>query len=129
MYLQRDTHTLACKLGLFTSEAAFLKEQKRLGIPLHEYESWPRPSRAAVVYYNHLKDGDLAVVIVGDTSALDGIQIAAMLAHEATHVWQYHCDLIGERNPFASREFSAYGIQHVLQRLLNAYAKQKGLVK
>jgi hypothetical protein len=43
-----------------------------------------------------------------------------MLVHEAVHVWQFHCENIGEREP--SIEFEAYSIQAVSQFLMEAYA-------
>ena len=49
-------------------------------------------------------------------------QIAGLLAHEATHVWQYYREWIGENEP--SKEFEAYSVQAITQRLFESYRTQ-----
>ena len=50
------------------------------------------------------------------------IEIAGILVHEAVHVWQAHCEDIGEDDP--SAEYEAYSIQRIAQRLMESYVKQ-----
>lgn len=128
-YLNRSVHTLACKVGLITSENTLHSEMARLGVPRRD---WPQMNEgatlAAVHYYSHNESGDeLALIVVGDLSHKTGIEIACILAHEVVHVWQHHCNLINEPNPFASKEFSAYGIQWLLESVLTEYRKQMKL--
>ena len=52
---------------------------------------------------------------------IEGIPIAALLVHEAVHIWQKYCERIGEHTP--SDEFMAYGIQFLSQELMYAYVK------
>ena len=54
---------------------------------------------------------------------LSGVQIAAMLVHEAVHVWQTIRRSIGETSP--SSEFEAYSIQHIAQELMSRYVELK----
>ena len=49
-----------------------------------------------------------------------GLKIAALLVHEAVHVFQYHCEYLGETAP--SKEFEAYSIQFIAQALMQKYA-------
>jgi hypothetical protein len=46
-------------------------------------------------------------------------EVAAMLAHEAVHVWQATCEFIGETNP--GREQAAYAIQNIVYVLYQDY--------
>lgn len=50
------------------------------------------------------------------------IQIAALLCHEAVHVFQNHCEAIGEEKP--SDEFQAYAIEQIALRLMFAYTRE-----
>ena len=49
--------------------------------------------------------------------------ICGYLAHEATHIWQFVCDYIGEKEP--SREFEAYMIQHITTELISEFFNHK----
>jgi hypothetical protein len=50
---------------------------------------------------------------------ITGLQVAALLVHEAVHVWQLFRESIGEHGP--SKEFEAYSIQAISQRLMERY--------
>lgn len=72
--------------------------------------------------------GDLACVVgLSDTSGRDPIEVAGLLVHEAVHVWQQHCESIGEDNPAAEQE--AYGIQAIAQELMAEYSRRIGARK
>lgn len=49
----------------------------------------------------------------------DIAEIFSLIAHEATHVWQYTRVLIGETHP--SSEFEAYAIQNISQSLVEDF--------
>ena len=49
-------------------------------------------------------------------------QLAAMLTHEAVHMWQVARERLGEDKP--SQEFEAYAIQALTQRLLEEFERQ-----
>ena len=66
--------------------------------------------------------GLAAVVCLGDVSRRSPDGVAALLVHEAVHVWQAFCGHIGEKSP--SDEFEAYSIQSISYELLSAFARQ-----
>ena len=65
-----------------------------------------------------------AVVCLGDVSRRSLVDVAALLVHEAVHVWQAFCEDIGEKSP--SDEFEAYSIQSISHELLSAFTRQSG---
>lgn len=48
----------------------------------------------------------------------------ALLVHEAAHVWQEECRLIGEKEP--SSEMEAYCLQNLAQGLFQAFGVLTG---
>ncbi len=65
------------------------------------------------------------IVTLRDNPEFSGIQVAAILVHEAVHVWQTVRSMMGEEAP--SSEFEAYSIQSIAQGLMGEYARLKGL--
>jgi len=49
--------------------------------------------------------------------------VAALLVHEAVHIFQWWCDGVGETNP--SDEFEAYCIQWISQQLFYEYDRRR----
>lgn len=47
------------------------------------------------------------------------LEIAGLICHEATHVWQYVRENMGETDP--SKEFEAYAMQAIFQSLYQAW--------
>lgn len=84
---------------------------------------WINPGADATT---HVFTGDAGgtrnVVCIRTSPAQSSVSIAALLVHEAVHIWQGYCENIGEKEP--STEFEAYGIQMLSQYLLDAYAKR-----
>lgn len=64
---------------------------------------------------------DVAVVLI--TCDASWHAEAALLAHEAVHVFRVHCDHIGEEHP--GEEFEAYFVQVVSRALFEAHEKWK----
>lgn len=99
---------------------AWKAELTRLG---HPNDPYPTSDGHCRILH---KDGKaLCIVTVAEKTDenCDAIQIAALLAHEAVHVWQVMRDAMGERSPGVEQE--AYSIQHITQELLNAYQKTR----
>ncbi len=89
--------------------------------------SWPKWVNTGANATTHTVDHDgktvCIVCIAEPPKNITNIQIAAMLVHEAVHVWQRNMESIGEDNP--SVEFEAYSIQIIAQNLMEAYVEQK----
>lgn len=92
----------------------------------HHIPRWCKPGCANCTFFEN-KNGASTVIVaidpeLGDGTRLDNIKIVAMLAHEAVHVFQKECEMIGEDKP--SDEFEAYSIQRILDTLLRAYVEK-----
>lgn len=66
--------------------------------------------------------GGVACIVCINVKDATPIDIAALLVHEAVHVWQNHCEDIGEKNP--GREQEAYAIQAISKELMYEYARR-----
>ena len=62
------------------------------------------------------------VVCIRSRDGMSMPQVAALVTHEAVHMWQTARERLGERSP--STEFEAYAIQALTQRLLEEYERQ-----
>lgn len=88
-----------------------------------------RPEFLSVTHANanvHIfygKSGLTAIVCLGDTSGATPNEIVGLLIHEAVHIWQHFKDHIGETHP--SKEFEAYSIQTIAQRLIEEFEEVK----
>ncbi|MBB5443275.1 MULTISPECIES: hypothetical protein [unclassified Paraburkholderia] len=114
---------MPCHLALCVDERAYRREMRRLKIDEHPpFTINGKPATAH--WFNHQQGGqNLAIVCVDRETLADrtGTQIAALLVHEAVHVFQNICEHLGEESP--SREFEAYSIQRIAQNLMHMYAE------
>lgn len=122
-WLKRGTvfapHTVLC-----LSEKEYLKAVKQCGV--RNPDPWIDEKRAAACVHTWERKGSLVcVVCLKPPKGSDGIDIAATLVHESVHIFQRLCDSIGEYAP--SREFEAYSIERIAERLMREYARRKGL--
>lgn len=62
------------------------------------------------------------IVCIRVTESVTAVQIAALLVHEAVHIWQQYCADIGEKEPASEQE--AYAIQSISQTLMEEYARR-----
>lgn len=125
-YLRRDLYESPVFYALCTSEKAFYREMARLKVPPRQLGDWiPGLKDASTHTLKHEKHGRMAIVCVSPrnfTDRYDGAKLAALLTHEAVHVWQEMREHMGEANP--SSEFEAYAIQRISQNLMAAYIDQ-----
>lgn len=122
-------------LGRHTVRAPYLTlclNQKQLtaamnhcGIPAREHGTWVKSGAGATTHIITKDDKVCCIVGLDDSTAPDGISVAALLAHEATHVYQALVRSIGEKNP--GDEFMAYTVQNVTEELMREYVRLKGL--
>lgn len=107
-------------VGLCTCEADFQKELRRLKVPVKDWPTFNASTHAnATVHFFESDTGKTAIVCMTPRPDKEGIQLAAMLVHEAVHIWQGIRDELGEKTP--SAEFEAYSIQAISQNLMQAY--------
>ena len=108
---------------LATTEEAFHKALRHLNVPRN---SWPPfISNAWSDATAHLFERGAKLTYVVCIRVTDGLslpQIAALITHEAVHMWQEARGRLGEKTP--SNEFEAYAVQALTQRLLEEYERQ-----
>lgn len=102
-------------IGFCPSKKAWRREMRRIG------QSEPYPKNAGRASFYRHKGSAGAIVTLGDhvEGAHSRVEIAGVLAHEATHVWQHIREEIGEEKP--SSEFEAYSVQAIFQGLYQAW--------
>lgn len=120
-WLDRDLIT-GPYIALVLSEAEYGRAMKECGIAWADQPPWILTAHADATVH-HLRNPskeDVHIVAVRVRDGIAGVQVAAMLVHEAVHIWQWYKKRIGEKKP--SKEFEAYSIQCISQRLMQAYA-------
>lgn len=109
--------------GFCPDEAAWKREMKMLG------SADPYPDNPAGAKCNEFVPKDpmfnnRILVTVGHRKDRTPLQVVTMLQHEAVHVFQKLCAVIGEHDP--SIEFEAYMIEAISKELIIAYEKTRG---
>ena len=108
--------------GLCLSEKDFHREMKKMAIPVSSWPSWLNDGADATTHFLMHPDGaKAAIVCMPDCDHLTGVQKAALLVHEAVHIWQEHRVSVGEHKP--GDEAEAYAVQSISQRLMEAYVE------
>jgi hypothetical protein len=104
--------------GICTSAAQFAAECRKLG--LKQRPEWIPAAAAAVCHILANAKGETACIVAvpprkrGQSRA----EYAALIVHEAVHVWQQVREALGEEKP--SSEFEAYSLQAICQELFEA---------
>jgi len=105
---------------LCKTEKEFKKALKHLHIKKKERPDFLKTTHCNATVHFFEADGKLSsVVCLGNTEGIEPSEIVGLLIHEAVHIWQEFKESIGEKYP--SREFEAYSIQTIAQRLIEAY--------
>ena len=110
---------------LCITEQQFYAELKRL--ELHPRD-WPRfvgeNGHATTHTFTSDSGKQIAIVSLGDSwPRHTGVQVAALLVHEAVHIWQHHARYIGTHNDHGDEE-EAYAIQNIAQELMESFVEQ-----
>lgn len=106
---------------LCTSQEAFEKALTDIELPRDKWEPWLVDGSFGSTHTYEHHSGDIAcIVCVKPTPNI--VDRAAILAHEATHIWQRYCRHIGETTP--GNESEAYAIQHIVWHLMESYRIQ-----
>jgi len=105
-------------IGFCPSKVAWRKAMKGL-----DCADEPYPGGAGrMTSFERKRDGQLTLIVTlgeGAEKHQRRVEIAGLLAHEATHVWQYVRRNMGEDSP--SAEFEAYSVQAIFQGLYQAW--------
>lgn len=102
---------------LCLTEAQFKKELKRLKIQtLNEFQA---ENKGATIQRFTSDSGRRVAFVCLPHGKRTLNQAHALLVHEATHLWQWTCEDLDEREP--SMEFEAYAIETISERLFEAY--------
>jgi len=110
-----NTGPLPFYFAMAISEKEFDKGCRRLGIEKQIFAT----KDACMHSFENKETGGLVCVVCIDAEKAkerSAPQIAALLAHEATHMWQAVCENMGESAP--GREIEAYSIQWMTQVML-----------
>lgn len=110
---------------LCLSEEAFRAELKRLGVTKPVAFILNDHSDATAHYLTADNGNRCCIVCLRGMEKHTGIEIAGLLVHEATHIWQDWCEQVGEQTPGIETE--AYAIQWISQQLMWEYARQTGV--
>lgn len=113
--------------ALCTSPQAFQRELRSLGITEKALFLRDKNSGATTHYFegNVKGRGRYCAIVCIYPPALTkftSIDIAAMLVHEAMHIWRLIRENLGEDSP--STELEAYAMQNISSELMYAYAQQ-----
>jgi len=109
---------------LCLSEEEFRKAMRQRDIKLPGNWIGGASSQATTHTLEHSNTGQVcAIVCLNDEGDLDAQQIAALLVHEAVHIWQNWSASYGEEQP--GKEQEAYAIQSLSQTLFTEYARRK----
>jgi hypothetical protein len=107
---------------LCITEKQYYKALDHLKIKREDASSYMvRPTAGATVHrFNCSGDGEPAAIIcITETRKLTLRQVHALIVHEVTHLCDYVMEELGELEP--SKEFKAYCMQAMCQRLFLAY--------
>lgn len=109
--------------GFCPSKKAWKREMKKMGCS----EPYPGMDGRCTTF---TKDGKVVVIVTlrdGSENERTVCEVAGLLVHEATHVWQTIREDIGEKDP--SPEFEAYSMQAIFQELFSTYQETRGTGK
>jgi len=108
-------------VGLCLDESAFHKILKRMRVPFNQYPSFVGSGSDASCHFLEKDNKRMAIVTLTNHKNRTGIEIAALLVHESSHIFDSICESMGEK--FPSSEFKAYSLQQISQELFESYVE------
>lgn len=111
-------------IAMCRSEEEWLYINKEMDIPYWQIGKFPKGVTQARTSNFTKPNGDSACVVCIDKEHFKDREHPALclLVHEAVHVFQHHCECIGEDKP--SAEFQAYAIQNIFDELTRLYTAE-----
>lgn len=103
-------------IGFCPSRKAWRREMKRLGCV---GEPYPETPGRCTTFESKGKTCIIVTLCSNAEEIATRLEIAGLLCHEATHVWQKVREAMDERAP--SIEFEAYSMQAIFQGLYQAW--------
>lgn len=111
-------------LALVTSQAEYKKALKDLN--LTDTDLFVPNDWNACTHTFKTEQGNVACIVginMAHAANMEPIDVAALLVHEAVHVWQYTEKSAGGTHPFGD-EGEAYGIQNISAVLMRAFTEK-----
>jgi hypothetical protein len=110
--------------GLTTCAAAYAREAKRL-TGLKEVSAGLLEGSGATTNLFQSDTGAPCAIVVLDLSIPRSLpQLAGLLAHESTHIWQFAKEKMREAEP--GREVEAYAVQWLVQEMMTQLYPPRG---
>ena len=124
-WLDRALFVNSAYFTLCTDERQFKRLRKHLKVAKR---GWPAfvlnwHSDATTHFFENQSNRSKSIIVcLRNFDGKTAPQVAAMLCHEAVHIWQATCEDFGEVAP--SKELEAYAVQNLTQRLLEEFERQ-----
>ena len=112
-------------LAFVTTQQEFDQALKDIDLPNHKDDYLPKGWPACTHHFENV-NGSVACIVafsMEHAAKEDPIDVAALLVHEAVHVWQNTESHAGKLGCFGD-EGEAYSIQNISTRLMTAYAEK-----
>lgn len=107
-------------LALCLTEQEFHHALHKLKV--HARPDFVNPGADATTHHMTNGGASTCIVCLKGHEGRNPIEVAGMLVHEAVHIWQEYCNMIGERNPGTEQE--AYAVQAIAQELMSEFARR-----
>lgn len=107
--------------GFCPSRKAWKRAMKEMEI---DGEDYPETDGRCTTFTKNGKTRILVTIREGAEKEHSSVEIAGILVHEATHIWQEVRSAMREREP--STEFEAYSMQAIFQELYSAFQATRG---
>jgi hypothetical protein len=111
---------------LVLSKEDYDKEMKKLNV-VYPPPMFTNPNADACVIKMERGVRKIGVVCLRGEKEFTMAEVVGLLTHEAVHLFQWHCEIVGEHKP--SPEFEAYSIQWLTQELFKSWQDQTAAKK
>ena len=126
-YLDRTLMTLTMDYKLCLTPEAFAKQLDAVAVPKdNRPEFLLHPHSAATTHFIERGDGTRVALVCFDPEPHKFVTSVGYLTHEAAHIWQEHCEIVGETDP--SDETVAYGLQCIVESLVREFMRQTNTI-
>jgi hypothetical protein len=123
-WLDRCIHNLKPFYLLCLSQTEYDKQMAKLEVKNYPADFVLEGSSASVHWFTSNEGTEIALVCLDGKDAMKQppVEVFGLLIHEAVHIWQTHCEQIGEKAPASEQE--AYAIQIISKELIFEFARR-----